>query len=136
MKIQIYNTKGQWVGDFDTEQKTYYSQRDAAKGQVFHHFGNAIAVDVYILKQLLSKEAKFICILILNFEGRPSFYVLSTINNFIENSEKFNYDKRNEYGQSYTGYGEQSRMPMLLWRRANSIKEVGELMHESLVDYV
>jgi len=130
MRIQIYNTKQQWVGDIDTGEQSYYSQRDAKKGQVFHHFGNAIALDVSILKQLITKKIKFICILVSNFENKPSHYWITTLEFFINNSERFNYDKRNEYGQSYTGYGEQRRMPMQFWRKAYSQEDISRVINE------
>ena len=131
MKNSIYNQKKQKVGEVDTLDKTYYTQRDAKLGQVFHHFGNAVGVDVFILKQLIQMNVKFICILVTNFKQRESFYIVSDLFYFIEHSEKYNYDKRNELGVNYTGYGEQRRMAMDLWKEALTINDVERARNES-----
>ena len=127
---ELFNTKGQQVGDMSIKEATYYSQRDAKRGEIFWHFGNAVAVDVNILKKLAANNIKFICILIINFKEEKSFYLVSTLDNFLINSETINYDKRNQFGESYTGYGHQRRLPMAYWRRANTIHEVDKIKKE------
>ena len=67
MKHPIYNTKHQQVGEI--EDNIYYTQRDVKKGQVFYHFGNALALDVGIVKNLIRHNVKLVTILVVNFNN-------------------------------------------------------------------
>lgn len=129
MRVKLYNQKEEWVGDYDTGDQTYWTQRDAGAGQLFYKFGNAIALDVFILKQILKRGGKWIAIQIVGFEEK-SFYAISSVHSFIMYSDEINYDKRNRFGENYTGYGTQRRMPMNNWKRAYTLEEVHKIRNE------
>ncbi len=115
MNIPIKNTRGQEVGFI--KDLTYHSQRDWEKGQIFHNpkYTSAIALDTDIIKQLIRHHVADIKILVVNFEQHP-FFITSTLNNFLIESKKINFDRRKE-GVNYTGYGEQRYMEMNKWIR-------------------
>ena len=117
MKIQIRSNKWENVGEIDTLEKVYYSTRNNNESQIFHHFGNALAVDEFVLLHLIREDVQFICILVVALEEH-SFCAVSSMQNFLINSEKI----------SYKHYGAQRRMPLAYWKRANSISEAKILM--------
>ena len=117
MKIQIRSNKGENVGEIDTLEQVYYSTRNNNENQVFHHFGNALAVDEVVLLHLIREDVQFICILVVALE-QHSFFAVSSMQNFLINSEKI----------SYKHYGAQRRMPLSFWKRASSISEAKKIM--------
>lgn len=114
--MPIYNEKGQEVGFI--KNKTYFTQRDNAKGQIFRapKYQNGIGISEYPLKQILKQRVDKIEIVISNFE-KISFVVYIEVNTFLKNCIKANFDKRNEFGQSYTGYGNVFICPLDCFRR-------------------
>ncbi len=116
-KIQITSNKGDNVGEIDTTEKVYYSQRNNNESQIFHHFGNAIAVDEIVLTHLIKENVEFICILVVALEEH-AFFAITSMQNFLINSEKI----------SYKHFGTQRRMPLAYWKRASSISDAKILM--------
>ena len=124
MIIEEKNNRGNSVGFWDTSKLTYNTSRDAKKGQIYFHFGNAMAIDLRILKrtnkifeQLLNKfkvedlwKMVKVLITVKNYE-KEEFIAQVSIFDFMNKGEKTNYDKRKD-GINYSGYGEQVRLPM------------------------
>ena len=107
MLMEIYkvkNSRGQEVGFI--EEGIYYTSRDYNRGQIFRKYGNGLAVDKEIIRKLLQMNANELMIRVINFEN-TDFWAKINVVEFIDLSFKVNFDKRNEYGQNYTGYGEQ-----------------------------
>lgn len=129
VKLKVYSSKGEWVGDINTDEKTYYTQRDFKQNQVFKYiYGNPVAVDVCVLKQLVKEGVQFIAVLITNFR-ESSFYCVSTMIFFLENSQSIDYKE----------HGLQRRMTMELWKKANSldeVKEIRERLNTKLSEFV
>lgn len=116
---KIYSSKGEWVGDIDTEKSTYFTQRDYKQNQVFKYIsGNPLAIDKSVLSQLAQYDIKFISILVANFNDKPSFYCVSSMENFLLNSETF----------SYGLHGIQRRMKMDKWEKASTLEEVRKII--------
>jgi len=115
MKTKIYSARNEWVGDFDTETKIYETTRSYSLGQIFHHFGNALAIDLYVLKTLIKLECTKIIIMVSGMG--ESFFAVSSLQDFLTNSEKINYTSKG------ISQGEQRRMRMRYWKVALTLKE-------------
>src|SRR3990167_6249576 len=126
--MKIYSSKGDYVGDFNPDTKTYTTQRDSKQGQVFYHFGNALAVDTFIIKNLLKLSCKNILILGVNLKEQ-SFFATTTLQHFLTNSTKI----------SYGAHGEQRRLPLKEWTIAPDLKRANQLIAkrmENLSQYI
>lgn len=89
---KIYSSKGEWVGEIDTHKALYTTQRDFKKGQVFKYIpGNAIAIDRSVLQKIARDQVRFICVQVTNFNNEPSFYLLSSVENFISKSQTIKF---------------------------------------------
>ena len=112
MKVKIYNRRGQWVGDYDTITKTYTTQRDYLKGQIFRHpkYKNAVGLDKAILKKLEAYGCEKIRVLIINLK-KHSFYKEIGLKEFIEKSKDFCADKYAEK-RNLTFYSSQKILPL------------------------
>ena len=115
MKTKIYSARNEWVGDFDTITKTYETTRSFTLGQVFHHFGNALAVDLHVLKTLIQLECTKIIIMVSGIG--ESFFAVSSLQDFLKNSEKINYKLQ----------GEQRRMRLRYWKVFHTLDEARKL---------
>lgn len=113
---KVYSQKGEWVGDI--EQSVYYTQRDFKQNQVFKYiYGNPIAIDNYVIKQLLMNNINFIAILVSGFNNR-SFWCVSSVHFFLSNSEEINYKN----------HGKQRRMDMELWKKADDLEGINKVI--------
>jgi len=116
---KIYSSKGEWVGNIDIEKSIYHTQRDNNQNQVFKYIsGNPLAIDRFVLSQLAKNNIKFILILVTNFKNELSFYCVSSMENFLLNSEIFNYGT----------HGIQRRMTMNKWEKAKTLEEVKKII--------
>jgi len=116
---KIYSSKGEWVGNIDIEKSIYHTQRDNNQNQVFKYIsGNPLAIDRFVLSQLAKNNIKFISILVTNFKNELSFYCVSSMENFLLNSEIFNYGT----------HGIQRRMTMNKWEKAKTLEEVKKII--------
>lgn len=110
--IFYLNTRGQTIG-FINELNEYITKRDSTKGQMFLNpkYLGAMAIDLDLVQDLIRRRVKLIRIKVLGFERTP-FWATITPHQFIEQGDRFRYDKRNSNGQNYTGYSEQIRLPL------------------------
>ena len=115
--MKIYSFKGDYVGDFNPETKTYVTQRDAKQRQVFFHFGNALAIDLFVIKNLIKLECKHLLILVVNLKD-SSFFATTTLEHFLNNSEKI----------AYSQHGSQRRMALDKWTIAPDLKRANQLI--------
>ncbi len=111
--IMVYlNEKGQEVG-FISANNEYLTTRNYDKNQIFKHpkYKNALAIDIAILNDLIKRGIPSIKIRVLNFE-EGNFWAVIKPKDYLARGEKFNHDKKNKYGESYTGYTTQIRLPL------------------------
>jgi len=114
VQIPYYNTRGQQVGIYDTETKTYHTKRYAERGQIFlkknmfngKYKERAIAIDRSILKSLIAKNCEWIVFTIIGVE-KWAYSVRIKPRDIILKGVIINFDKTNKYGVNYTGFGEQ-----------------------------
>ena len=114
MRLNIKNSRGQIVGIYDTATQTYHTKRDVMRGQVFlkknmfngQRKERAIAIDRAILKQLLAQKCKKVIFTIMGVE-KYAYSVFITPEDIAMKGVKINFDKKNEKGEAYTGFGEQ-----------------------------
>jgi len=105
MLKELHNSRGQEVGFFDTEEKTYHTKRYAQKGQIFlrKNFFNgekkerAIAIDKKILGELFYQKCQKIIFLIVGINN-TSYSVWIKPEEIATKGIKINYDKRNVDG--------------------------------------
>ena len=107
----ITNARGQYCGYID--KGVYYTKRDKSKGEVFikknWFYGKYIhkptAIDKSILEMLIrNKIYKIVVNLIRDGKTRNIEFESNRIMN---EGMEICYDKRNVYGQNYTGYSKQ-----------------------------
>lgn len=116
--MNIYNKRGQSVGTFNPETKLYWTIRDAKQGQIFlhpKHYG-IVAINIDILKDLLRQGCKEIQMLILNFETK-AFKIGISIQDFLVNSERFNFDKKGHNAGFSTFYSDQRGLSIQKFNR-------------------
>lgn len=126
--MKIYSFKGDYVGDFIPETKTYMTQRDAKQNQVFFHFGNSLAIDNFVLKNLIKLGCVNLLILVVNLK-ESSFFATTTLEHFLKKSTKI----------MYGSHGEQRRLPLNDWTTAPDLKRANEIIAkrmENLSQYI
>jgi len=100
----------------------YYTERDASKGQIFHLYGNSIAIQLEILEMLERGYIKRnIKVWVTKYE-KENFWAVCPVKDFralaydyqdaTGKAAIFCYDKLN-----YLKYGKQIRLPMNYWTR-------------------
>lgn len=100
MKHPFYNPLRQQVGEYDDVTKTFYTQRNALKGQIFlykhwfngKYFHLATAIDARNLKKLIEIGCSTIQVLISGIKS-PSYTISFSPKWILENGELINYDK-------------------------------------------
>ena len=112
--LQIYQSqskKNHW--GFISPENEYITTRSVKKGQIFNHFGNAIALQLELLEHLEKHKCDKIRIWIPDFE-KEGFWAEMPVRDFRSTAIKyfgeraiFNYDKKD-----YSRYGQQIRVPM------------------------
>ena|SRR3990167_7801661 len=104
--VEHFYANGRRVGWGDGA--TYHSVRDYNKNEVFKkpEFGSAVGISADILRGIVSKQYKYIELMIVNFE-KDSFFLVSTIAEFLKHSHKIHFG----------GYDEQYIMEMNNWQR-------------------
>jgi len=126
--MKIYSFKGDHVGDFNTTTRTYITQRDSKQGQVFYHFGDALAIDLFVIKNLLKVGCVNLLILVVNLK-EESFFATTTLQHFLNNSTKIHYGT----------HGEQRRLPLKEWTVAPDLKRANQIIAkrmENLSQYI
>lgn len=106
---------------FIDENNDYITMREEKRGQIFHFFQNALALQLELLEYLERKKCNKIRIRIPDYEKEP-FWAEIEVKNFRlfamqwekETGKKaiFNYDK-----QDYKKYGKQIRLPINYFTR-------------------
>lgn len=96
----------------------YITIREEKKGQVFHFFKNAIAIQLELLEYLEQHECRDIRVRVPDYEKEP-FWAVIPVDKFrvlalkeFGNGAIFNYDK-----QDYNKYGQQIRLPLHCFSR-------------------
>lgn len=82
---KIQNEQGKEVGFIEGD--TYYTIRDFKKNQIFHHYDNAVGVDVKIIRQLVKNNVEFMEFTLINFNSFP-FKVRVSLHGFLKESER------------------------------------------------
>lgn len=116
--LTVYlNNQGKEIG-FINRENQYVTERDNKRGHIFHNlkYKNAVAFDFDLIQNLIKKKVNLIKVRIINFE-KDNFWILINPSQFFIKAHGwehgiFNYDKRNQDGQNYTGYGTQLRLPL------------------------
>lgn len=107
----ITNARGQYCGYVDN--KIYYTRRDKSKGEIFikknwfygKYIHKPIAIDKSILNMLIrNKIQKIVVTLIGDGKTRNIEFNSDDIN---KEGMEICYDKRNVYGQNFTGFSKQ-----------------------------
>ena len=120
--LQVYqsNSKRYHWGFIDKD-KNYITIRSERKGQIFHHFGNAMAIQLELLEYLEKHKSNLIKIYVPDFE-KEGFFAIAKVSEFrqmaiqeFKDKAIFNYDK-----QDYSRYGQQIRLPMNRYSRIYS----------------
>jgi len=115
---RIFNQRGEMVGE--VKGQTYETVRDYERGQIFisPKFGDAVAVDCDILRQLNAAGVQTIRMLIRNFDVLPFWIELSLLE-FLEKSVRILHDKKISHLGIDTRYSEQRMLSIHKWRRGN-----------------
>ncbi|MEK6884792.1 MAG: hypothetical protein AABY22_34490, partial [Nanoarchaeota archaeon] len=112
--IQVYQNsmkRSHW--GFIDKDRNYNTSRSAKKGQIFHLYRHAIAVQLELLEYLEKTKCNLIKIYIQDYE-KEGFFAIAKVDAFREMAFQefgynsvFNYDK-----QDYSRYGKQIRLPL------------------------
>lgn len=112
--LQVYQSiskRHHW--GFIDKDNNYNTIRSEKKGQIFHHFKNAVAIQLELLEYLERRKCNLIKVYIPDFE-KEGFFAIVKANEFRQMSIEefgdiaiFNYDK-----QDYSRYGKQIRLPL------------------------
>ena len=101
---------------FIDENNNYITMREEKKGQIFHFFQNALAIQLELLEYLERKKCNKIRIRISDYEKEPFWAVID-----VDDFRPFAMEWQNETGkpaifcydkQDYKKYGQQIRLPM------------------------
>ena len=129
--MQIYqNMSKKYHWGFIDKEKDYITTRSEKKGQIFHHFRNAVAIQLELLEYLEKMKANLIKVWIPDFE-KEGFWALVKVESFRQIAREdfgeraiFNYDK-----EDYSRYGKQIRLPLNRFSRAyTNTKPLTEFM--------
>jgi hypothetical protein len=111
--INLYNSRGQYIGVYDEQERVYHTKRYVKLGQVFlrkvmfegNYKEKAIAIDRDIIEMLQNRDCRKIIFTVIGLEkGAVSAWIRPE--DVKVKGVLINYDKKNEDG-SMTNYGTQ-----------------------------
>ena len=111
MKIFLTNKRGQKVGFYCQEDHTYYTFRDANKGQVFYKRKDLlgfVGLDIEIYDKLLALGCERVCYIVSNWDYdkkiiKPigSYNIYYTIETIKANKKLVNFEMTKMGGKQY-----------------------------------
>ena len=109
---------------FIDKSNDYLGERDEVKGQIFHFFKNAMAIQEELLDYLEKRKCRNIKIRVKNYEDED-FWAIFPVKDFrnkaieeFKSKAIFSYDKKD-----FSKYGKQIRLPMHCFTREYNNQE-------------